>query len=87
VGRSRRLQAGAAFATEVAPTKRYLERHRDRRTSLTYLQIAPVSRGNVAKYRELHAELEQIAGHINGTHSSADWTRCATSTATSPTPP
>ena len=54
--------------------ERYLERHRDRRTSLTYLQIAPVSRGNVAEYRELRAELEQIAGHINGAHSSADWT-------------
>ena len=54
--------------------ERYLERHEDRRRMLTYLQIAPVSRGNVTEYRELRAHLEQIAGHINGAHSSADWT-------------
>ena len=54
--------------------ERYLERHRDRSSMLTLLQIAPVSRGNVEEYRALRAELEQIAGHINGTHSSADWT-------------
>lgn len=54
--------------------ERYLEKHRDRSSMLTYLQIAPVSRGNVEEYRELRAHLEQIAGHINGAHSSADWT-------------
>lgn len=54
--------------------ERYLERHRGNGTPLTYLQIAPVSRGNVEEYRQLRAELEQIAGHINGTHSRADWT-------------
>ena len=54
--------------------ERYLKRHPDQKGSLTYLQIAPVSRGGVAEYRHLRAELEQIAGHINGAHAEADWT-------------
>ena len=54
--------------------ERYLERKDPDADGLTYLQIAPVSRGDVEEYQELRAELEQIAGHINGTHSSADWT-------------
>src|SRR5690606_22310063 len=52
----------------------YLDRHARERGSLTYLQIAPVSRGGVAEYRELRNTLEQIAGHINGKHAAPDWT-------------
>ncbi|WP_242111613.1 alpha,alpha-trehalose-phosphate synthase (UDP-forming) [Luteimonas aquatica] len=54
--------------------ERYLERHPDQRGSLTYLQIAPVSRGDVAEYRLLRNELERIAGHINGGHAAPEWT-------------
>ncbi|TWT21752.1 alpha,alpha-trehalose-phosphate synthase (UDP-forming) [Luteimonas wenzhouensis] len=53
---------------------RYLERHPDERGRLTFLQIAPVSRGDVAEYRHLRDQLEGIAGHINGTHAEPDWT-------------
>ncbi|MCR6662187.1 MAG: alpha,alpha-trehalose-phosphate synthase (UDP-forming) [Luteimonas sp.] len=54
--------------------ERYLERHAGERGSLTYLQIAPVSRGEVGEYQQLRNELEQIAGHINGNHAEPDWT-------------
>jgi len=54
--------------------ERYLERHPDQHGTLTYLQIAPVSRGDVAEYRSLRSQLEQIAGHINGGHAEPDWT-------------
>ena len=54
--------------------ERYLERHRDQKGGLTYLQIAPISRGEVAEYQLLRNELEQIAGHINGQHAAPDWT-------------
>jgi trehalose 6-phosphate synthase len=54
--------------------ERYLERHPDQRGSLTYLQIAPVSRADVNEYRQLRSQLEQIAGHINGGHAEPDWT-------------
>ncbi|PAL08168.1 trehalose-6-phosphate synthase, partial [Staphylococcus hominis] len=54
--------------------ERYLQRHPDQRGSLTYLQIAPVSRGDVTEYRQLRSQLEQIAGHINGGFAEPDWT-------------
>ena len=54
--------------------ERYLQRHPQQRGRITYLQIAPVSRGEVRDYRMLRQELERLAGHINGTHADADWT-------------
>lgn len=54
--------------------ERYLDRHPDQRGSLTYLQIAPLSRVDVAAYRTLRNLLEQTAGHINGGHAEPDWT-------------
>lgn len=54
--------------------ERYLVRHPEQKGKLTYLQIAPVSRGDVAEYKTLRNHLEQIAGHINGEHAAPDWT-------------
>jgi len=53
---------------------RFLERHPDQRGTLTFLQIAPVSRGGVGEYRALRRELEQLAGHINSGLAEPDWT-------------
>ncbi|WP_202840514.1 alpha,alpha-trehalose-phosphate synthase (UDP-forming) [Luteimonas saliphila] len=53
---------------------RYIERHPAERGRLTFLQIAPVSRGDVAEYQHLRDQLEGLAGHINGTHAEPDWT-------------
>jgi trehalose 6-phosphate synthase len=44
--------------------------HRGR---ITYLQITPHSRGEVAQYRALRRELEAAAGRINGKFSEFDW--------------
>ena len=54
--------------------ERYLQSYPDQRGRLTFLQIAPVSRGGVPEYQELRAELEQLAGHVNGGWSDPDWT-------------
>ncbi len=54
--------------------ERYLERHPDQRGHLTFLQIAPPSRGEVPEYQALRRELEGLAGHINGLHAAPDWT-------------
>jgi len=54
--------------------ERYLQSYPEQRGRLTYLQIAPVSRSAVPEYQELRAELEQLAGHINGSWSDPDWT-------------
>lgn len=52
----------------------YLRRYPQQKGSMTFLQIAPVSRGTVNEYRKLRSELERLAGHINGSHAEADWT-------------
>ena len=52
----------------------YLERHWEQLGRLTFLQIAPVSRGEVAEYQALREQLERLTGHINGEHAQPDWT-------------
>lgn len=54
--------------------QRYLERHPAQKGTLTFLQIAPLSRGEVTEYQSLRIQLEQIAGHVNGSHAEPDWT-------------
>ncbi len=54
--------------------ERYLSRYPQQKGSMTFLQIAPVSRGSVNEYRKLRTDLERLAGHINGSHAEADWT-------------
>ena len=54
--------------------QRYLDRYPDQRGQMTYLQLAPVSRGDVSEYRQLREQLEQLAGHINGSHADPEWT-------------
>jgi trehalose 6-phosphate synthase len=41
---------------------------------LTFLQIAPPSRGEVPEYQALRRELEGLSGHINGRLAEPDWT-------------
>ena len=38
------------------------------------MQIAPVSRGEIAQYRALRREIEGLAGRLNGKYSEFDWT-------------
>jgi trehalose 6-phosphate synthase len=53
---------------------RLLARFPEHRNRVTFLQIAPVSRGDVAQYRSLRRELDELAGRINGEHAEFDWT-------------
>jgi trehalose 6-phosphate synthase len=41
---------------------------------VTYLQVAARSRNEVASYRDLRRELDQLAGRINGDYAEFDWT-------------
>lgn len=43
------------------------------RRRVTYLQVAARSRVEVAQYRALRRELDQLAGRINGEHADFDW--------------
>jgi len=42
--------------------------------NITFVQIAPLSRINVAAYADIRDALERTAGHINGQFADADWT-------------
>ena len=50
-----------------------LRRFPEHRNKVTFLQIAPVSRGEVAQYRALRKELDELAGRINGEFAEIDW--------------
>jgi trehalose 6-phosphate synthase len=50
-----------------------LKQFPEHRGKVTFLQIAPVSRGDVAQYRTLRRELDGLAGRINGEHAEFDW--------------
>lgn len=49
--------------------RNYPRLHRD----VVYLQIAPISRGDVKAYGDLAEQLDRSAGHIIGTYADFDW--------------
>jgi trehalose 6-phosphate synthase len=51
-----------------------LRRYPDHCNHVTFLQIAPVSRGDVAQYRSLKRELDALTGRINGEFGTFDYT-------------
>jgi trehalose 6-phosphate synthase len=52
---------------------RLLGEHKEHRSKVVMMQIAPTSRGEVRQYRALRRELEQMAGRINGKFAEFDW--------------
>jgi trehalose 6-phosphate synthase len=53
--------------------ERLLERAPELHRHVTFLQIAPPTRGAVPEYRQIRRELERRAGHINGKYGAPDW--------------
>ncbi len=53
--------------------ERLLERSSQLHRQVTFLQIAPPSRGSVPEYRQIRRDLERSAGHINGMYATPDW--------------
>lgn len=45
----------------------------EHRGKVTFMQIAPISRGEVAQYRRLRNELDALTGRINGKFAEFDW--------------
>ncbi len=52
---------------------RLLEEKPEFRAKVTFMQIAPPSRGDVQSYRQIREELEGEAGRINGRFAEVDW--------------
>ena len=50
-----------------------LERFPTHRNKVAFLQVAPVSRGDVPEYKALRRTLDELAGRINGERAEFDW--------------
>ncbi|MCW2380885.1 MULTISPECIES: alpha,alpha-trehalose-phosphate synthase (UDP-forming) [unclassified Sphingobium] len=52
---------------------RLLQDHPEFQEKVTFLQIAPPSREQVASYQDIRRELDALSGHINGEFATAHW--------------
>lgn len=52
----------------------FLRRYPEHRRKVSFLQIAPISRGDVQRYQSLRRSLEEAVGNINGMYAEMDWT-------------
>ena len=68
-----RLDYTKGISERLRGYSKLLERFPAHRHKVTFLQVAPVSRGEVAEYRTLRRTLDELAGHINGDSAEFDW--------------
>ncbi|KRE88718.1 alpha,alpha-trehalose-phosphate synthase [Frateuria sp. Soil773] len=68
-----RLDYSKGLAQRFLAYAHLLERAPALHRRITFLQIAPPSRGAVPEYRQIRRELERMAGHINGMYAAPDW--------------
>jgi len=69
-----RLDYTKGLTERFASFEEFLERFPQNQGNVTFLQIAPLSRGDVLAYTEIRQALEQSAGRLNGRFAEADWT-------------
>jgi len=69
-----RLDYSKGIPQRIMAFERFLELNPDRVGNVTLLQIAPSSRSDVPEYRDMRAEVESLAGRVNGTMGRIDWT-------------
>ena len=69
-----RLDYTKGLPERFAAYERLLEDYPDTHGRVSFLQIAPTSRGDVPEYINIRNELEGLAGHINGRFAQLDWT-------------
>ena len=54
--------------------ERLLEDYPENRGKVSFIQVAPPSRGEVDAYIDMRRSLERLAGHVNGRFADIDWT-------------
>ena len=69
-----RLDYSKGLTERFASFEHFLETFPANRGRVTFLQIAPLSRGDVHAYSEIRHALEAAAGRLNGHFAEADWT-------------
>ena len=68
-----RLDYSKGLPERFAGYRRFLEEHDECRGKVTFLQIAPPSRGEVHTYEEIRTHLDELSGRINGEFAEIDW--------------
>ena len=68
-----RLDYSKGIPQKVEAFYELLGRWPEHASRVTFMQIAPVSRGEVAQYRALRRDIEAKAGRLNGKYAEFDW--------------
>ena len=69
-----RLDYSKGLVERFSSYRALLEACPDLQGKITFMQIAPLSRTNVAAYAEIRDALERATGHTNGQYADIDWT-------------
>jgi trehalose 6-phosphate synthase len=69
-----RLDYSKGLVERFTSYRALLESSPELQGKITFIQIAPLSRTNVAAYADIRDQLERAAGHTNGQFSDTDWT-------------
>jgi trehalose 6-phosphate synthase len=69
-----RLDYSKGLGNRIRAFGRMLEIEPRLRRSVSFLQVAVPTRGNIRAYRELKSELASLVGEVNGRHGEVDWT-------------
>jgi trehalose 6-phosphate synthase len=68
-----RVDYSKGLANRFRAFDRLLQLHPDIKRTVSMLQIAVPSRGQIDAYRRLQRELAELVGEINGRHGEVDW--------------
>ena len=69
-----RLDYSKGLRQRFSAYEQFLMRYNADPKSVSFVQIAPPTREDVAPYAEIRREVEAAAGRINGRHAEVDWT-------------
>ena len=69
-----RLDYSKGLANRVRAFDRMIETEPELKRTVSMLQVAVVTRGNIRAYRDLKTELAALIGEVNGRHGEVDWT-------------
>ncbi len=69
-----RLDYAKGLLRRLDAYERFLEQHPRAHGRVEYLQIAPISRGEVGAYKDFRKQMELASARINGGYSRYDWT-------------
>ena len=68
-----RLDYTKGIPERILAFQRLLERYPEHRENVVLLQIAVPSRSQVAEYRDLKRQIDELVGSVNGRFATADW--------------